>query len=433
MTATTSPVLSLNRISALSERFRAARRQTLELCKPLTPEDMMVQSCPEASPAKWHLAHTTWFFESFVLREFLAGYQLFNADFAWLFNSYYESFSAFPEKRLRSSFSRPGLDEILRYRKHVDAAMERLFEQGPEAEALRRIELGANHEEQHQELLLTDILNAFYTNPLRPKYKEQGAGKREQPEARPLAFRPFEGGLREAGHAGNGFCFDNEMPRHRVWLESYALSDRLITCGEYAEFMADGGYRKPEFWLSAGWDAVKHNGWRAPLYWSGDGSDQRECEWSVFTLRGELPLKELAATPVSQVSFYEADAYARWAGRRLPTEFEWETAVEGQPVEGNLLDSGEFTPVPSSDLVQNQDGTKCYGDCWVWTSSAYLGYPGFHPLDGTLGEYNGKFMSGQMVLRGGSCVTPARHIRASYRNFFAPETRWQFSGIRLAK
>ena len=426
MTATTSPVLSLNRISAHGERFRAARRQTLELCKPLTPEDMMVQSCPEASPAKWHLAHTTWFFESFVLREFLAGYKLFNADFAWLFNSYYESFSAFPEKRLRSSFSRPGLDEILRYREHVDAAMERLFEQGPEEEALRRIELGANHEEQHQELLLTDILNAFYTNPLKPKYREQGTGNSEQPETRPLAFRPFEGGLREAGHAGNGFCFDNEMPRHRVWLEPYALANRLVTCGEYAEFMADGGYRKPEFWLSAGWDAVKHDGWRAPLYWSDEGG-----EWSVFTLRGERPLKDLAATPVSQVSFYEADAYARWAGRRLPTEFEWEAAAEGQPIEGNLLDSGEFTPV-STELLQKQCPTQ-WGDCWVWTSSAYLGYPGFHPLDGTLGEYNGKFMSGQMVLRGGSCVTPARHIRASYRNFFAPETRWQFSGIRLAK
>jgi ergothioneine biosynthesis protein EgtB len=453
VTATTSPVLSPNRISAFAERFRAARRQTLELCKPLTPEDMMVQSCPEASPAKWHLAHTTWFFESFVLREFLAGYGVFHADFAWLFNSYYESFSAFPEKRLRSSFSRPGLDEILRYREHVDAAMERLLEQEPEAEALRRIELGANHEEQHQELLLTDILHAFFTNPLKPKYRdqgsgirdqknrEQGTGNRKQAETQPLTFQAFEGGLCEAGYAGNGFCFDNEQPRHRVWLEPYALANRLVTCGEYAEFMADGGYRKPEFWLSAGWDAVKHNGWRAPLYWSGDGGDQRECEGSVFTLRGERPLQELAATPVSQVSFYEADAYARWAGRRLPTEFEWEAAVEGQPVEGNLLDSGNLMPVPAGDPVQdqngakhpNQNGTKCYGDCWVWTSSAYLGYPGFHPLDGTLGEYNGKFMSGQMVLRGGSCVTPARHIRASYRNFFAPETRWQFSGIRLAK
>ncbi|MDR3754316.1 MAG: ergothioneine biosynthesis protein EgtB [Terracidiphilus sp.] len=442
MTATTSPVLSPHQssavISAPGERFRAARRQTMYLCQPLTPEDMMVQSCAEASPAKWHLAHTTWFFESFVLREFLPGYRVFNADFAWLFNSYYESFSAFPEKRLRASFSRPGLDEILRYREHVDEAMERLFEREPEAEALRRIELGANHEEQHQELLLTDILNAFYTNPLKQRYREQGTkGTREQEnreqgnagtKTQPLGFAEFEGGLREAGHAGGGFCFDNELPRHRVWLEPYALADRLVTCGEYAEFMADGGYRRPEFWLSAGWDAVKQNGWRAPLYWSDS-----EGEWNVFTLRGELPLKELAATPVSQVSFYEADAYARWAGRRLPTEFEWEAAVESQPVEGNFLDSGEFAPVPSTNLAQDQNGTKYYGDCWVWTSSAYLGYPGFHPLDGTLGEYNGKFMSGQMVLRGGSCVTPVRHIRVSYRNFFAPETRWQFSGIRLAK
>jgi ergothioneine biosynthesis protein EgtB len=424
LSATASPLL----LSSLANYFRAARRQTMALCEPLTPEDMMVQSCSEASPAKWHLAHTTWFFESFVLREFLPGYRLFHADFAWLFNSYYESFSAIPEKRLRSSFSRPGLDEILRYREHVDAAMEQLFEREPEPEALRRIELGVNHEEQHQELLLTDILNAFFTNPLKPAYGEgvrgQGSGVRKQ-EA-PLDFRPFDGGLRDAGHAGAGFCFDNELPRHRVWLEPYSLAGRLVTCVEFAEFMADGGYRKPELWLSAGWDAVKANGWRAPLYWSDDGG------WSIFTLRGEQSLEELAAAPVSQVSFYEADAYARWAGRRLPTEFEWEAAVEGQLVEGNLLDSGRLMPAPPTELVHNQNDTKYFGDCWVWTSSAYLGYPGFRPLDGTLGEYNGKFMSGQMVLRGGSCVTPARHIRSSYRNFFSPETRWQFSGIRLA-
>jgi ergothioneine biosynthesis protein EgtB len=308
-----------------------------------------------------------------------------------------------------------------------------------------------NHEEQHQELLLTDILNAFFTNPLRPKYKDQGpatpaskdrsmgapAGNMEQASRRqgssgagesiqPIAFQQFEGGLREAGHAGASFCFDNELPRRRVWLEPYSLVDRLVTCGEYAEFMADGGYRKPELWLSAGWDAVKANGWRAPLYWSDDGG------WSIFTLRGELSLEELASAPVSQVSFYEADAYARWAGRRLPTEFEWEAAVEGQPVEGNLLHSGRLMPAPITELAQDQNGTKYFGDCWVWTSSAYLGYPGFRPLEGALGEYNGKFMSGQMVLRGGSCVTPARHIRSSYRNFFSPETRWQFSGIRLA-
>ncbi len=405
----------------------------MSLCEPLTPEDMMVQSCPEASPAKWHLAHTTWFFESFVLREFLPAYRTFSADFAWLFNSYYESFSAFPEKRLRSSFSRPGFDEVLRYREHVDAAIDRLLEREPEPEALRRIELGVNHEEQHQELLLTDILHAFFTNPLRPKYREHGVKGTREKESKDaqrspaMGFREFEGGLREAGHEGHGFCFDNELPRHRIWLEPYALANRLVTCGQYAEFMADGGYRKPEFWLSAGWDTVKSHGWRAPLYWT-----EKDGAWSVFTLRGALPLEELEATPVSQVSFYEADAYARWAGRRLPTEFEWEAAAEGQPIEGNLLDSGRLMP-SSTNLLENQDGTKrCYGDCWVWTSSAYLGYPGFRPLDGALGEYNGKFMSGQMVLRGGSCVTPARHIRASYRNFFAPETRWQFSGIRLA-
>ena len=429
MIITASPILQ----SSLAQLFQTARRQTMNLCEPLTAEDMMVQSCPEASPAKWHLAHTTWFFESFVLREFLADYRLFNSDFTWLFNSYYESFSAFPEKRLRSSFSRPGLDEVLRYREHVDAAIERLLEREPENEALRRIELGVNHEEQHQELLLTDILNAFFTNPLRPKYREQESkeqgnnGAREQGGTQPLEFVQFERGLRRAGHAGDSFCFDNEMPRHRVWLEPYALATRLVTCGEYAEFMADGGYRKPELWLSAGWDAVKTNGWRAPLYWT-----ERDGAWNVFTLRGELPLQQLESVPVSQVSFYEADAYARWAGRRLPTEFEWEAAVaEGQPVEGNLLDSGCLMPA-STNHVQNQHPTKWWGDCWVWTNSAYLGYPGFRPLAGALGEYNGKFMSGQMVLRGGSCVTPARHIRTTYRNFFAPETRWQFSGIRLA-
>jgi ergothioneine biosynthesis protein EgtB len=422
--------------SAILNRFNDVRRSTIALCEPLTPEDMMVQSCPEASPAKWHVAHTTWFFESFVLREFLSGYRLFNHDFPWLFNSYYEGFSAFPEKRLRSSFSRPGLEEIRCYREHVDTAMERLFERDPEPEALRRIELGANHEEQHQELLLTDILNAFFTNPLRPKYKQ--AGNRDQgseigKNIGPVDFKQFDGGIKETGNAGRGFCFDNEMPRHRVWLEPFQLANRLVTCGEYAEFMADGGYRKPELWLSAGWDAVKANGWRAPLYWTEKDGAGKSGIWSVFTLRGEQPLEQLSSTPVSHVSFYEADAYARWAGRRLPTEFEWEAAVEGERVEGNLLDSGLFAPTPAN-LIQDQNGTKYrwYGDCWVWTSSAYLGYPGFKPLDGALGEYNGKFMSGQMVLRGGSCVTPARHIRSTYRNFFSPETRWQFSGIRLA-
>jgi ergothioneine biosynthesis protein EgtB len=431
--------------SGFAERFSTVRRQTLALCAPLTPEDMMVQSCPEASPAKWHLAHTSWFFESFILSEFLPGYRPFNADFHWLFNSYYEGYSAFPEKRLRSSFSRPPLEEILRYRAHVDEAIERLLESGPGPEALRRIELGANHEEQHQELLLTDILHAFFTNPLRPAYcawpdlagplapaRDRSArGIPEQP-----TFLPFAGGLHPVGHAGDGFCFDNELGRHQVWLEPYALSRRLVTCGEFLAFMADGGYRRPELWLSAGWDAVKSNGWRAPLYWTleeGNREDPGADSWSIFTLRGLIPLEERMNAPVSHVSYYEADAFARWAGFRLPSEFEWEAAAGDAPIEGNFLGSGELLPSPSAEPVKDQRRARHFGDCWQWTGSAYLPYPGFKPLAGALGEYNGKFMSGQMVLRGGSCVTPRPHIRASYRNFFPPETRWQFSGIRLAK
>ena len=432
----------------------------------------MVQSCPEASPAKWHLAHTAWFFESFILREFLPGYRQFNEDFPWLFNSYYQTFAAFPEKRLRSSFSRPGLNEILGYRAHVDQGVELLLEriqdlrldESAASEPLKRIELGAHHEEQHQELLLTDILHAFFTNPLRPVYRPSAATtegestlrlsdapdfetwqKSEAENAAPctassfgtipeLRFHNFPGGLCEAGYNGSAFCFDNERARHRVWLDPYRVATRLVTCAEYAAFMADGGYRRPELWLSAGWDAVQANQWRAPLYWT-----EADPGWNIFTLRGELPLASLENLPVSHVSYFEADAYARWAGHRLLTEFEWEAAAASQPIAGNLLDSGRLLPAPAPEILQSQDPadsfespTQFFGDCWEWTASAYLGYPGFQPLPGSLGEYNGKFMSGQMVLRGGSCITPADHIRASYRNFFPPETRWQFSGIRLA-
>jgi ergothioneine biosynthesis protein EgtB len=410
--------------SAAASRFIAARRKTIELCAPLTPEDMMVQSCAEASPAKWHLAHTTWFFESFILREFLPGYRTFNEDFTWLFNSYYQSFSAIPEKRLRASFSRPGLDQILLYREHVDHAIELLLAHNPPPEALERIELGANHEEQHQELLLTDILHAFFSNPLRPAYRRDPQWVHPAPSAlgRDLDWLSFPGGLSEFGHTGDGFCFDNELARHRVWLEPYDLASVPTTCGEFADFIADGGYERPELWLSAGWEAVKANGWRAPLYWT-----RNDEGWNVFTLRGEFPLDAIKHSPVSQVSYFEADAYARWAGMRLPTEFEWEGAAAGCPVKGNLLDSGNLLPVAPGE------SRSLFGDCWQWTASAYLAYPGFSALAGALGEYNGKFMSGQMVLRGGSCVTPAAHIRATYRNFFAPETRWQFSGIRLAR
>jgi ergothioneine biosynthesis protein EgtB len=428
-------------LAHLMDRFGSVRRRTVEICTPLTPEDMMVQSCPEASPAKWHLAHTAWFFESFVLREFLPGYRPLNPDFQWLFNSYYEGYSAFPEKKLRASFSRPALAEILRYREHVDEAVERLIETGPDPEALRRIELGVNHEEQHQELLLTDTLHAFFTNPLRPPYLPQSACAPASGlhGSKPAEFRAFPGGLREVGHAGDGFCFDNELGRHQVWLEPYALANRLVTCGEYLAFMADGGYSRPELWLSAGWATVKSLGWRAPLYWTPkDGADVSHGDWSLFTLRGPVPLEDRLAAPVSQVSYYEADAYARWAGCRLPTEFEWEVAagdapIESDLVEGNLLDSDALLPLPVPEPLQNKHAMKWFGDCWQWTGSAYLPYPGFKPLEGALGEYNGKFMSGQMVLRGGSCVTPRRHIRSSYRNFFSPEMRWQFSGIRLAR
>jgi len=427
MSATTHVTIEMQ----VAARFRATRRRTLALCEPLTPEDMMVQSSPETSPAKWHLAHTAWFFESFVLREFVPGYRLFNADFPWLFNSYYRSFASFPQKHLRASFSRPGLDEIQRYRAHVDEAVERLMEDSPEPETVQRVELGVNHEEQHQELLLTDILHAFFTNPLRPAYQPEpaatgAASTREETAA--LRFVKFDGGLREIGYNGEGFCFDNELPRHRVWLEPYALAQRQVTNGEFAAFIADGGYRRPELWLSAGWDAVEQNGWGAPLYWTYDNG-----EWSLFTLRGPQLLARLASSPVSHVSYFEADAYARWAGKRLATEFEWEAAAEAQPVAGNLLDSGRLAPSPAVVSAQEQCLVQQFGDCWEWTASAYLGYPGFRPLPGSLGEYNGKFMNGQMVLRGGSCVTPAAHIRSSYRNFFAPETRWQFSGIRLAE
>jgi ergothioneine biosynthesis protein EgtB len=435
--------------SARLSRYRAVRRRTLALCEPLTPEDMMVQSCPEASPAKWHLAHTAWFFESFVLREFVVGYRFFNSEFPWLFNSYYRNFSAFPEKHLRSSFSRPALEEVLRYRKHVDAALERLLTTEADPEALRRIELGIHHEEQHQELLLTDILNAFWSNPLHPAYLpgglEAAPGSRRQtalghippPE---MDFVEFDGGLSEAGFDGQGFSYDNELPRHRIWLDKYALATRLVTCGEYAAFIADGGYLRPELWLSAGWDTVERLNWSAPLYWGGEAGHR-----TLFTLRGELPLEKLQHTPVSHVSFFEADAYARWAGFRLPSELEWEVAAAQQAMRGNLLGSDRLLPAPvglvsPSGPDANQEPREeeselqqLFGDCWEWTSSAYLGYPGFKAPQGALGEYNGKFMSGQMVLRGGSCVTPEMHIRPSYRNFFVPETRWQFSGIRLAR
>ncbi len=409
---------------SLLQAFTQVRQRSLQICAPLTPEDMMVQSCAEASPAKWHVAHTAWFFESFVLREFLPGYRACNQDFRWLFNSYYQSFDAFPEKQLRASFSRPSIAEVLEYRAHVDDSIARLLEVGAPEEALRRIELGLHHEEQHQELLLTDVKHALFTNPLQPTYRTGEASPRDRAAAG-IHFPEFPGGLAEIGmNERDGFSFDNERPRHRVWLEPFRLASRLVTNSEYADFMADGGYQRPELWLSAGWDTLRQRGWRAPLYWQTEHED-----WTIATLRGKRTLGEIAGAPVAHVSYFEADAFARWAGKRLATEAEWEHAGRGISAVGNLFDSGHLAPTAADE---GPGLTQIYGDCWEWTASAYLGYPGFEPLGGALGEYNGKFMSGQMVLRGGSCVTPARHIRASYRNFFPPETRWQFSGIRLA-
>jgi ergothioneine biosynthesis protein EgtB len=409
----------------LYEEFSEVRRQSEELCVPLSPEDMMVQSCTEASPAKWHLAHTTWFFETFLLREFLEGYREFNPDFRWLFNSYYNSVSDQPEKKLRASFSRPPVDTILSYRRHVQQGMQKLLASNPGAEVTERIILGLHHEQQHQELLATDIKHALWTNPLRPAYTQEGFDF-ASPTVGEAAWIGYEGGLFDIGFGGDGFSFDNELPRHPEYLRPFALASRLVTCAEYLQFIEDGGYQRPELWLSAGWDTVRAEGWKAPLYWR-----QQDGVWLVYTMHGEQVLTGLMQTPVCHVSYFEADAFARWAGKRLPTEAEWEVAAQGVAVQGNFLERGILHP-QVLDQAEKAGLAQMFGDVWEWTQSAYLGYPGFRAVPGALGEYNGKFMSSQMVLRGGSVVTPASHIRATYRNFFSPATRWQFSGIRLA-
>jgi ergothioneine biosynthesis protein EgtB len=384
-----------------------------------------VQSCAEASPAKWHLAHTTWFFETFLLREFLPGYREFHPDFRWLFNSYYNSVSDQPDKKLRASFSRPPVAAIFQYRQHVQEGIQRLLASNPPEEATRRIVLGLHHEQQHQELLAYDIKHALWTNPLRPPYLNEPVVFDAPPLSKP-DWIEYQVGVCEIGYAGDEFAFDNESPRHPEYLRPYALASRLVSCGEYLAFIEDGGYRRPELWLSAGWDTVKAEGWKAPLYWR-----QQDGAWLVYTLYGELPLTKLLQTPVCHVSYYEADAFAHWAGKRLPTEAEWEIAAEGLPTTGNFLEDGTLHPVALGEGPA-KGPAQMFGDVWEWTQSAYLGYPGYAAVPGALGEYNGKFMSSQMVLRGGSVVTPASHIRSTYRNFFSPATRWQFSGIRLA-
>ena len=423
----------------LLSRFRAVRAETMRFCAQLTPEDMMVQSSAEASPVKWHLAHTSWFFETCVLAEFVAAYEPFHVDFRWLFNSYYKALGEMPEKKLRASFSRPPLEQILAYRKHVDAAIAHLLEQTPEDEALRRISLGLEHEQQHLELAATDIKHAFFTNPLQPAYalrEKCGAMETIAPPVEWLSFSPGSNGVVEIGvtpdsTALDAFAFDNETPRHPVYLAPFRLASRLVTCAEYLAFLDEEGYTRPELWLSEGWDTMRAEGWQAPLYWRRD--EMTNSGWSVFTLRGWQPLDELSETPVCHVSLFEADAFARWAGHRLPTEFEWEFVAAQLPTAGNFLESQALHPEPARATPNSRQPQQIFGDVWEWTQSPYTGYPGYKPLPGALGEYNGKFMSSQMVLRGGSCVTPQTHIRATYRNFFPPATRWQFSGLRLVR
>jgi ergothioneine biosynthesis protein EgtB len=398
---------------------------TERLAEPLSPEDCQVQSMPDASPVKWHLAHTSWFFETFLLTPHLPGYVVFHPSFNYLFNSYYNAVGQRHPRPRRGLLTRPGLEEVSAYRTAVDAALGRYLEslgEKPPASIEAVIELGLNHEQQHQELILTDIKHTMAQNPLRPAYRE-GAAPISDREAPPLEWRSLPGGLHWIGHNGQGFSFDNEGPRHRVYLEEFELASRPVTNGDFLAFIEDGGYSRPEIWLSDGWNCASAQGWEAPLYWERcDGS------WWMMTLGGFRPV--VWSEPVCHVSYYEADAYARWAGARLPTEAEWETAVREEEVRGNFLESGILHPRTSPD------GTglaQCFGDVWEWTQSPYTPYPGMQPAAGALGEYNAKFMCNQIVLRGGSCATPGTHIRPTYRNFFPPEARWQFSGIRLAR
>lgn len=409
---------------SLSERYARVRDTTEALAAPLSPEDQNVQSMPDASPAKWHRAHTTWFFETFVLRRLDPRYRVYDERFNYLFNSYYEAVGARHPRPERGAITRPTANEISDYRRYVDEAMSRFVSTSavarePEVAAL--IALGLNHEQQHQELLLTDILHAFAQNPTYPVYAPFAPAMVR--EAQDLSFIDFDGGLVEIGHDGDGFGFDNESPRHRTFLEPYRLANRLITNGEWLEFMTAGGYGEPRHWLSDGWQTVQREGWHAPLYWR-----ELDGAWHAMTLSGLLPVEPNA--PVTHISFYEADAFARWRGARLPTETEWENIAAGVAIHGNLLGCGYLRPLAASGRAGL---AQMFGDAWEWTASAYAPYPGYRAPDGAVGEYNGKFMVNQLVLRGGSCVTPADHIRPSYRNFFYPHQRWQFTGLRLAQ
>ena len=407
-----------------ARQYRDVRALTRALVDPLSAEDCVVQSMPDASPAKWHLAHTTWFFETFVVEPGLPGYEVFHPEFRYLFNSYYNAIGAQFPRPDRGLISRPSLGEVREYREHVDHAVAALFEGGSLDPTMdERIELGLHHEQQHQELILTDVKHLLSANPLAPVYRATSL-----PPAAPtplVRWHRHPGGVLRIGYEGEGFAFDNERPRHRTLLEPFDLATRPVTNGEFLEFIEDGGYRKPELWLSEGWTTVQAQGWCAPLYWTGAAGERR-----MFTLSG---LREVRTDePVCHLSYYEADAFARWAGARLPTEAEWEAVASDVPVDGNLLDLGRLHPVPAPSGAA-QSVAQLFGDVWEWTQSAYGTYPGYRLPEGALGEYNAKFMCNQLVLRGGSCATPRGHMRASYRNFFPPSARWQFSGLRLAR
>jgi ergothioneine biosynthesis protein EgtB len=426
----------INSGRSLLQHFKQVRSATLKIADPLSAEDAMVQSMPDASPAKWHLAHTTWFFETFILSGQLAGYHIFNPEYRLLFNSYYKALGGHPLRQQRGTFSHPTFSNVLQYREHVDEAIERLLAQEPTPETLALVELGIHHEQQHQELILTDILHAFWSQPLRPSYAPSAGpafvpadGAPHLPQSADVGLRPAErlrwtahtGGMVEIGAPDEGFAFDNERPRHPALLLPYRLASRLITNAEYLDFINDKGYLRPELWLSDGWDVVCREAWSAPLYWEKSGD-----QWCEFSLRGMNPLHP--AAPVSHVSYYEADAFARWCGARLPLETEWEHAARDHEIAGNLLERWTLEATPAQSNAEDQ----LFGDLWEWTASAYLAYPGFRPAPGAVGEYNGKFMCNQFVLRGGSFATSASHLRATYRNFFPPHARWQFMGIRLA-
>jgi ergothioneine biosynthesis protein EgtB len=404
--------------------YRGIRRWTEALCEPLATEDYVVQSMPDASPVKWHLAHTTWFFETFVLAPFEPGYQPFHPQFHFLFNSYYTAVGPRWPRAERGLLSRPTVAEVYRYRAYVDEHMTQLLQSAtPYAEVEARIILGVNHEQQHQELILTDLKHAWAANPMHPVYRPALPESGEPP---PREWVAFPEGLVWIGHEGDDFAFDNELPRHQIFRNGFQMASRLVTNEKYLGFVADGGYDRPEFWLSDGWTNRQAHEWTAPLYWEKQGT-----EWSVFTLAGLRPLQP--AEPVCHISYYEADAFARWADARLPTEAEWETAAATASLAGHFVESGRYHPAATAAAEDRGRLYQLFGDVWQWTASPYIGYPGYRPPSGALGEYNGKFMCNQLVLRGASCATPRSHARRTYRNFFSPDARWQFSGLRLAR